>query len=88
MFPIKSCRVVSVDEIEARRSGTVGDRELMLVHDGKLQGAFDHAAPMLLNNQDFLDEPVGTDRFRSHLVVEGLGPYGEDDIKSVSSGVA
>jgi uncharacterized protein YcbX len=61
--------------------------------DGKPQGAFFNAAPVLLNNQDSLDElngrldePVGMDRFRSNLVVDGLGPYGEDEIKSVSSG--
>jgi len=190
LFPIKSCRGIRVDAIEIRKSGIVGDRELMLVHDGeplvqldepglarigaeplgdgrlrithpdagefvhairregddvaarlvhndirtrdqgdevaawfeaalgrparlvalpepwnrwiplpefarvdgKPQAAFYNAAPVLLNNQDSLDdlnarlaEPVGMDRFRCNLVVEGLGPYGEDHVASVAS---
>ena len=42
IYPLKGCEGVAVDAIELRRGGIVGDRELMLVKDGKDFAQRDH----------------------------------------------
>jgi uncharacterized protein YcbX len=42
IYPVKGCQGVAVDEIEVRRGGIVGDREIMLVKDGKDFAQRDH----------------------------------------------
>ena len=59
--------------------------------DGKPQASFYDAAPVLLNNQNSLDdfntrteEPVPMDRFRANVVVEGALPaYAEDGLSAL-----
>ena len=42
IYPVKGCQGVSVPEVELRRSGIVGDREIMLVKDGENYAQRDH----------------------------------------------
>ena len=42
IFPVKGCQAVPVDALELRRSGIVGDREIMLVKDGENYAQRDH----------------------------------------------
>jgi len=42
IYPVKGCQGVSVSEVELRRGGIVGDREIMLVKDGENYAQRDH----------------------------------------------
>jgi len=60
--------------------------------DGRPQHQLYDAAPVLIENQASLDDrnarldrPVPMDRFRANVVVEGLSPFQEDGIESLSS---
>lgn len=60
--------------------------------DGKPQDRFYSVAPVLLNNQASLDDvnrrasaPVPMDRFRANVVVDGLGPFEEDELRSLAN---
>ena len=42
IYPVKGCQAVSVDEVDLRQGGIVGDREIMLVKDGENYAQRDH----------------------------------------------
>ncbi|MBW2421467.1 MAG: MOSC domain-containing protein [Deltaproteobacteria bacterium] len=42
IYPVKGCQGISVTELELRRGGIVGDREMMLVKDGENYAQRDH----------------------------------------------
>jgi uncharacterized protein YcbX len=42
IYPVKGCQGVSVRELELRRGGIVGDREIMMVKEGKNYAQRDH----------------------------------------------
>jgi len=42
IYPVKGCQAVSVDSIDVRCGGIVGDRELMMVKDGENYAQRDH----------------------------------------------
>ena len=42
IHPVKGCQAVSVSELQLRRGGIVGDREIMLVKDGENYAQRDH----------------------------------------------
>lgn len=66
-----------------------------LPQDRSFEVSFADGYPYLLTNQSSLDDlnsrlthPVGMDRFRSNIIVEGFEPFAEDDWKHIQIGEA